>query len=84
MPSQDILLIVGSVLLFGEQVTPMQVFGKFNYVLRFRLSSLESFGFFLIFRLFFVASLLEILHTLALLSTEAVVMSAALFWPPMA
>ena len=28
--SQDILLIVGSVLLFGEQVTPMQVFGKFN------------------------------------------------------
>lgn len=38
--SQDILLITGSVLFFGEQVTPMQVFGEFNRVLWFSLSSL--------------------------------------------
>ena len=38
--SQDILLITGSVLFFGEQVTPMQVFGEFNRVLWFSLASL--------------------------------------------
>ena len=28
--SQDILLITGAVLFFGEQVTLMQVFGEYN------------------------------------------------------
>lgn len=45
-PSQDILLITGSVLLFGEQVTVMQVFGEylvflsllFFFVLSFRFT----------------------------------------------
>ena len=41
--SQDILLITGSVLFFGEQVTPMQVFGEFNWVLRFLPSSAPFF-----------------------------------------
>ena len=40
---QDILLIIGSVIIFGEQVTPMQVLGKFNcFLFSFTSFWLES------------------------------------------
>lgn len=66
--SQDILLIIGSVLFFGEQVTPMQVFGESKQVLR--LSDFPSFFF-----LCAVAYRYPVLPSV--LPVKAVVMSAA-------
>ena len=69
--SQDILLITGSVLFFGEQVTPMQVFGEFFGFLSLLSFWLESCRFFLsdfsslFFSSFIIALLLKFLcsHT---------------------